>query len=103
MTCYHRIICMQIPDVNLDAITDPAARQMIGQLLNLIETLSAENQTLRAENQHLRDELVRLKGGSGKPDVKPPTPVPPPLDHSSEAQRAQDRHPGAHPHRTLCG
>jgi hypothetical protein len=78
---------MQIPDVNLDAITDPAARQMIGQLLNLIETLSAENQTLRAENQHLRDELVRLKGGSGKPDVKPPTPVPPPLDHSSEAQR----------------
>jgi hypothetical protein len=96
MTCYHRIICMQIPDVNLDAITDPAARQMIGQLLNLIETLSAENQTLRAENQHLRDELVRLKGGSGKPDVKPPTPVPPPLDHSSEAQRRipKPRHKG---------
>jgi hypothetical protein len=78
---------MQIPAVNLDTITDPAARQEIGQLLNLIETLSAENQALRTENQQLRDELARLKGGSGKPDVKPPTPAPPPPDHSSEAQR----------------
>jgi len=52
---------MQIPDVNLDAITDPAAREVIGQLLNLIETLVAENQALRAENQQLRDENARLK------------------------------------------
>ena len=78
---------MQIPDVNLDAITDRAARQVIGQLLNLIETLVAENQTLRVENQLLRDELARLKGGSGKPDIKPPTAVVTRADHSSEAQR----------------
>jgi len=78
---------MQIPDVNLDAVTDPAARQVIGQLLNLIETLVAENQALRAENQQLRDENARLKGGSGKPDVKPPAPSTPPLDHSSERER----------------
>jgi len=78
---------MQIPDVNLDAITDPAARQMIGQLLNLIEALVAENQALRVENQQLRDELARLKGGSGKPDLKPPTPASPPPDHSSERER----------------
>jgi len=86
MTRSHRITCMQIADVNLDAITDPAARQVIGQLLNLIETLSAENQALRAESQHLRDENARLKGGSAKPDVKPPTPAPP-TDHSSEQER----------------
>ena len=78
---------MQIPDVNLDAITDSAARQMIGQLLNLIETLVAENQTLRLENQQLRDELARLKGGSGKPDIKPPTAPVDPADHSSERER----------------
>jgi hypothetical protein len=78
---------MQIPDVNLDTITDPAAREVIGQLLNLIETLVADMQALRAENQLLRDENARLKGGSAKPDVKPPTPPAPPPDHSSEQER----------------
>lgn len=78
---------MQIPDVNLDAITDPAARQVIAQLLNLIETLSAENQALRAENQQLRDELARLKGGSGKPDIKSSTAPVAAADHSSERER----------------
>jgi hypothetical protein len=78
---------MQIPDVNLDAITDSTARQVIGQLFNLIETLSAENQILRDENQQLRDELARLKGGSPKPDVKPSTPPAPKRDHSSERER----------------
>lgn len=75
---------MQLPDINLDAITDPAARQIIEQLLNIIETLHAEVVQLRAENQHVRDENARLKGGSGKPDVKPPAPPP---DHSSERER----------------
>jgi hypothetical protein len=87
MTRRHRTISMQIPDLNLDAITDPAARQVIGQLLNLIETLVAENQALRTENQQLRDELARLKGGSGKPDIKPSTAPAPPTDHSSEQER----------------
>lgn len=76
---------MQIPAIDLDAIADPATRQVIVQLLNLIEALAAENAALRAENQQLRDENARLKGGSGKPDIKPPTP--PPSDHSSEAER----------------
>lgn len=48
---------MQLPDVNLDAISDPAARQLIGQLLNLIETLTTENASLRDELQQVRDEL----------------------------------------------
>lgn len=77
---------MQIPDVNFDAIPDPATRQLVGLLLNLIETLAAENAALRLENQQLRDELARLKGGSGKPDIKPPV-RPTRTDHSSEAER----------------
>ncbi|PDV98013.1 hypothetical protein CJ255_22135, partial [Candidatus Viridilinea mediisalina] len=56
------------------------------QVLNLVETLAAENAALRVENQQLRDENARLKGGSGKPDIKPSV-KPPPSDHSSEAER----------------
>ncbi len=86
---------MQLPDVNLDAIPDPATRHLLGQLLNLIETLAAENAALRLEVQQLRDENARLKGGSTKPDVKPPVPPAPP-DHSSEAER-RTRTPRAKP------
>ena len=76
---------MQFPDVNLDALPDLATRQSVTQVLNLLETLAAENAALRLEVQQLRDELARLNGGSGKPDIKPS--VPPPSDHSSEAER----------------
>lgn len=81
-----RLPDMQLPDVNLEAISDPATREVIQQLLNAIETLVAENAALRLEVQHLRDENARLKGGSGKPDIKPSV-KPSPTDHSSEAER----------------
>lgn len=35
---------------------------MLQRLLNLIETLSAEQDPIKAENQQLRDEISRLKG-----------------------------------------
>jgi hypothetical protein len=77
---------MQIPDINLDAIPDPATRQLVGQLLNLIEALVAENAAQRIAIQQLRDENARLKGGSAKPEIPPPVPPATP-DHSSEEER----------------
>jgi hypothetical protein len=85
---------MQLPDINLDTISDPATREVVRQLLNSIEAQAAEIATLRAENQQLRDENARLKGGSTKPTIKPS--VPPPADHSSEAER-QTRTPRGKP------
>jgi len=81
-----RLPDMQLPDVNLDAISDPATREVVQQLLTIIEALATENAALRAENQQLRDENARLKGGSGKPDMKPSVQLPS-TDHSSEAER----------------
>jgi cell division protein FtsB len=81
---------MQLPDVNLDAISDLATREVVQQLLNIIEALAAENAALRVENQQLRDENARLKGGSGKPNIKPSL-QPPPADLRARASTARAR------------
>jgi hypothetical protein len=46
------------------------AQQAISQLLNLVEELKRENEALREEVQKQRDEINRLKGEQGKPDIK---------------------------------
>jgi hypothetical protein len=74
-----------LDDLDLTAIPDEQTRHAIQMLLNLVETLSAENRALREENQRLRDEVARLKGEQGKPDVKANKRPPP--DHSSEEER----------------
>src|SRR2546425_1535343 len=79
-----------LDDLDLSNITDEHARHAIQLLLNLVETLAAENRTLREENQRLRDENNHLKGEQGKPDIKPNR-RPPPADHSSEQERHKER------------
>ncbi len=46
------------------------AREAIARLLNLFETMKAENDQLRAESQQLRDENNRLKGEQGQSKIK---------------------------------
>ncbi|MGH7536243.1 MAG: IS66 family transposase [Gemmatimonadales bacterium] len=76
-----------LANLDLDQITDPAARRVIAVLLNHIEALQAENERLRAENQQLRDELARLQGGSGRPTIRPQVVRQGPVDRSSERER----------------
>ncbi len=45
-------------------------RQTVELLLNLIEQLNSKGIELEAENQKLRDEINRLKGEQGKPEIK---------------------------------
>jgi hypothetical protein len=79
-----------LDDLQFDQITDPAkAREVIQRLLNLIETMSAEQDRLKAENQQLRDEINRLKGTPGRP--KDPLGKSPAQDISSEAERRVPR------------
>ena len=77
-----------LDDLDLTGISDDRARALIVRLLNLIEDLTADLRAAQEEIQRLRDEINRLKGEQGKPDVKPNTP-PPPTDHSSERERRQ--------------
>ena len=49
---------------------DSAGRAIVKRLLNLVERLAGENAALESERQELRDEINRLKGEQGKPDIK---------------------------------
>ena len=61
------------------------------RLLNLIEDLSADLRDAQVENQRLRDEVNRLKGEQGKPNIKANTPKPVRVNHSSERERHKPR------------
>jgi hypothetical protein len=67
------------------------ARQTIVMLLNLVETLKAENQALREQVQRLRDEINRLKGEQGRPKVKPKRQKRVSSDYSSEQERRKPK------------
>jgi hypothetical protein len=79
-------------DIDLNAIQEENARELVKRLLNTIEQLSAEVRDLRVEIQHLRDENNHLKGEQGKPNIKGnKTAQAPHLDHSSEQERHKGR------------
>lgn len=84
-------------NLDLSQIQDENARELIGQLLNLVEKLSADLRDAQAENQRLRDENNRLKGEQGKPKIKGNTPEAGGGDHSSEKERRtpRQRHKGS--------
>ncbi len=49
---------------------EPEIQQILSQLLNHIEVLTTELREVKEEKQRLRDEIARLKGGNGKPEIK---------------------------------
>ena len=79
-----------LDNLDLNAIQDENARELIRRLLNLIEQLSADLREAQAENQRLRDENNRLKGEQGQPKIKANT-LKPVVDHSSEKERRKSR------------
>ena len=76
-----------LEDLDLNSIADDRARELVRQLLNLLEDVMADLRVAQAENQRLRDEINRLKGEQGRPTIKSNQPQPPSTDHSSEHER----------------
>jgi hypothetical protein len=76
-----------IARLDLASIADVGAREAIRTLLNLVEDQATEIRALRLENQQLRDELTRLKGGQGRPTIRPGRSAGGSMDYSSEEER----------------
>ncbi len=80
-----------LEDFNPHLIQDlEGARQAVVHLLNLVEELKQTNLSQQAEIQVLRDEINRLKGEDGKPDIKANKKQS--QDHSSEKERKGSLH-----------
>jgi hypothetical protein len=78
-----------LEDLDLSRIQDEWARRCIVGLLNLHEEVMSALRASQEEVQRLRDEIARLKGEQGKPNIpantrKPPAPS---TDYSSERER----------------
>jgi len=66
-----------INDINPERLASlEEFKQAIYLLLNAIEDIRQENQELKQRNQLLSDENNRLKGGNGRPDIKPSKKLP---------------------------
>lgn len=75
-----------LEEIDLSQIQDERSRALIIRLLNLVEQLSADLRQAQQENQRLRDEIARLKGEKGKPNIKPNA-APEKRNYSSEKER----------------
>lgn len=53
----------------IESISDEELKKTFTYLLNFIEELHTSNKKLQRENQKLRDEINRLKGEQGKPNI----------------------------------
>src|SRR5690349_14208251 len=87
-----------LEEIDPDTIPDPHLRQLFVRVLDLLETALHKNQLLQEENQRLRDEISRLKGQTGKPDLRPAakdyssktkTKRPPKKDQAKPAKKAR--------------
>ena len=80
-----------LEDLDLNSIADDRARELVRQLLNLLEDVMTDLRVAHAENQRLRDEINLLKGEQGRPTIKSNQPQPPSTDHSSEQERRKPK------------
>jgi len=57
-------------DADLSEVTGQAQKKAVSVLLNIVEDSVSKIEKLEKEKQSLKDEVNRLKGEQGKPDVK---------------------------------
>ena len=80
-----------LDDLDLDRITDAHTRELVQQLLNMLEDVMADLRLAQEENQRLRDEINRLKGEQGAPTILANKSQPTQQDRSSERERHEPK------------
>ncbi len=86
-TAPEKLVSALLQTIDPKKIADQKMRQTVELLLNLIEQLNLKVIELEAEKQKLRDEINRLKGEQGKPDIKGNKKKPLNKNYSSEKER----------------
>lgn len=56
---------------NFDYKNEALVKATFIQFFNIVEKLVAENEQLKQTVQELKNEINKLKGEKGKPDIKP--------------------------------
>lgn len=69
------------------------AEQIVKELLNLVELVTSENSDLKQEVQKLKDEINRLKGEQGKPEIKPDNSKGKNISSDPERKKAEEEAP----------
>ena len=93
---------------DIDSIADQKTASIQKILFNLVEVLVEQNEALTKSNQKLKDEINRLKGEQGKPNIrKQKNGTDKGADHSSEKDRnkrrkGKDRKPKTNKKKTVC-
>jgi hypothetical protein len=64
------LVALSSTDEKFDDIKDPRAKEIILNLLNIVEEFNLENVNLKKENRNLKDEINKLKGEQGNPTIK---------------------------------
>lgn len=80
-----------LAEVDPDRLPDEQLRPTPWAGRQVLEALLVEVRSLREDNQRLRDEINRLKGEPGTPDVKPNRRAAGRTDSSSERERRQPK------------
>ena len=74
---------------SMESIVEPATVKILTELLNLIEELFSENENQKQIIQKQRDEINRLKGEQGKPNIKPNKNGPNNFSSENERKKAE--------------
>lgn len=84
----------------VETVLDPIAKNIITELLNLVEIVVSENSTLKDDKQRQSDEINKLKGEQGKPKIRKQKNNDDEdkdnKDHSSEKERKHQHRPSGY-------